>query len=158
MDFTTEIHNKIAVPKIYTPLGITKVVSEVGTDADLKDGIDYTAYANSGSFTVQERFRQSSYKNFTDITFRYDKPSDRRDARREFFKIKANAFLYGIVNDAGDDFAWAYMFIVDPVLEAVINDKVEYVYRSNGAGDTGFIAIEVDAIDNLGATIQRYNI
>ena len=158
MDFTTEVHNKIAIPKIYTPLGITNIISEVGTKADLRDGIDYIGHFEGQAFTIQERFRQPQYKNYTDITFRYDSPDARGDTRREFFKIKAEAFLYGIANDTGDDFAWAYMFAVEPVLEAVVNGEIVYQYKSNGPNDTGFIAIEVSAIDSLGATIIRYKI
>ena len=44
MDFTNEIHTKIAMPKFYIPNGMPNVVSEVGTKADLCDGIDYTVY------------------------------------------------------------------------------------------------------------------
>ncbi len=159
MDFTTRIHNEIAMPKFYKPNNMPNVVSEVGTIADLQDGVDYTVHMVDGNITVQERFRRSEYKSFRDITFRYDKPCDPYDQRREFFKIKADAFLYGMVNDDGDDFEWAYMFSVEPVVEAVKAGKLQSVYRRNrGRTDSGFIAIEVSDIDALGATIIKYNL
>ena len=159
MNFTNKIHNEIAMPKFYIPNGMPNVVSEVGTMADLRDGVDYTVYDPSGIVTVQERFRRSKYKSYRDITFRYDKPCDPRDTRREFFKIKADAFLYGMVNDAGDDFEWAYMFSVEPVVEAVKAGTLSSVYRRNkGRTDSGFIAIQVSDIDTLGATLIKYNL
>ena len=159
MDFTNWVHKKIAIPKFYIPNGMLNVVSEVGTLADLREGIDYTVHQQDGTFTVQERFRKSQYKHYRDITFRYDKPCDKRDTRREFFKIKADAFLYGIINDTEDDFEWAYMFNVEPVVDAIKNGSMPNEYRSNkGIKDTGFIAIQIDDIDEIGATILKYNL
>lgn len=160
MSFTNKVHKEIAMPKFYIPNGMPNVISEVGTQADLCDGIDYTVHHEDGdTSTVQERFRRSQYKSFSDITFRYDKPCDPYDTRREFFKIKAYAFLYGIINESEDDFEWAYMFMVEPVVNAVKNGTLPSVYRRNkGRTDSGFIAIEVSDIDALGATIIKYNL
>jgi len=159
MSFTNKIHSEIAMPKFYVPNDMPNVVSEVGTLADLRDGVDYTVHHASGKITVQERFRRSKYKSYRDITFRYDKPCDPRDTRREFFKIKADAFLYGMVNDDGDDFEWAYMFSVEPVVAAVKEGILPTEYRRNrGPSDTGFIAIQVSDIDKLGATLIKYNL
>jgi hypothetical protein len=158
MAFTNKVHDDIAIPRIYEPFDLTNVVSEVGTIADMREGIDYTVYRPDGSFTVQERFRKPKYKNYRDITFRYDKPSARGDTRREFFNIKADAFLYGIINDAGDDFTWAYMFSVEPVVEAIKAGTMPHQYRSNGVGDTGFIAIDISAIDAIDANIIKYKL
>lgn len=160
MNFTNEVHNNIAMPKFYIPRGMTKVVSEVGTLQDLRDGIDYTIYEGDDILcTVQERFRKSEYKHYRDITFRYDKPSASGDQRREFFKIKADVFLYGIINDTNDDFEWAYMFWVSSVVEAIKNGSMPSEYhRNKGHGDTGFIAINISDIDKIGATIDKYNL
>jgi len=159
MDFTNKIHKEVAMPKFYIPNGMFNVVSEVGTMIDLHDGIDYTVQQPGGYITVQERFRRSQYKSYRDITFRYDKPCDPYDTRREFFKIKADAFLYGIINDAADDFEWAYMFEVEPVVNAIKNGTMHSEYRRNkGRTDSGFIAIKVVDIDEIGATILKYNL
>lgn len=159
MEFTNMVHKTVAIPKIYEANGMGDVISEVGTMADLRDGIDYTIREKDGTFTVQERFRQSRYKFYRDITFRYDRPSDPYDTRREFFKIKADAFLYGIVNDECDDFEWAYMFEVEPVVEAIKNGTMPNTYlRNKDDADTGFIAVNVVDIDKIGATILKYNL
>lgn len=160
MRFTNRIHDTVGMPKIYIPNNMPDVISEVGTMADLRDGIDYTIVMDENtSYSVQERFRRSKYKHYRDITFRYDKPEASGDTKREFFKIKADLFLYGIVNDAEDDFEWAYMFAVQPVVDAVNNGDIPTQYKMNiGPNDTGFIAIEIDDIDRIGATALKYNL
>lgn len=92
------------------------------------------------------------------MTFRYDKPSARGNIQREFFKIKAETFLYGIINEDEDDFEWAILFEVEPVVEAIKDGKVLYQYKSNGYGDTGFITVNITALDALGATLIKYNL
>lgn len=159
MAFTNEVHANIAMPKFYVPHGMPNVRSEVGTDADLKDGIDYVVeWDDTAEVTVQERFRRAKYKAYRDVTFRYDKPSARGNIQREFFKIKAETFLYGIINDAEDDFEWAILFKVEPVIEAIKDGRVLYQYKSNGEGDTGFITVNITALDALGATLIKYNL
>lgn len=159
MAFTNKIHAGIAMPKFYIPNHMPNVISEVGTEADLKDGIDYVVqYDEESQVTVQERFRRSQYKIYRDVTFRYDKPSARGDIRREFFKIKAETFLYGIINEAEDDFEWAVWFRVEPVIEAIKDGRVLYQFKSNGEGDTNFIAVNITALDALDATLIKYNL
>ena len=159
MTFTNRIHKDVAMPRFYIPHGMTNVVSEVGTDADLKDGIDYTVHHDASNLTtVQERFRRAKYKAYRDVTIRYDKPSAVGDIRREFFKIKAETFLYGITNEAEDDFEWAIWYRVEPVIAAIRESRVLYEIRSNGRGDTNFMVINITALDALDATILKYNL
>lgn len=64
MEFTNKVHTGIAVPRFYTPNGMMDVRSEVGTDADLKDGIDYVVHDfGERPITVQERFRRANTKH-----------------------------------------------------------------------------------------------
>jgi hypothetical protein len=156
-DFTNHIHDTIAIHKIYTPLGFTEVKSEVGSLLDLRKGIDYVGKINNTEITIQERFRKNIYKDYRDITFRYDRPSNNR--KSEYFKIESDVFLYGIINDKEDDFEWAYMFEVEPVLQAIKNKTLKYKMRSNkGEKDTRFIAIDIFDIDAIGATILKYRL
>lgn len=158
MDFTNRIHDSVAMPKIYIPNKMSNVISEVGTKADLHDGIDYTIIDGKDTYSVQERFRRSKYKHYRDITFRYDTP-EKPGHKREFFKIKADLFLYGIVNDAEDDFEWAIMFSVKPVVDAVNDGTIESTYKMNvGPNDSGFIAIDIEDLDRIDATILKYKL
>lgn len=155
-DFTNRVHDNVAIPKIYNPLGFTEVKSEVGSLLDLRKGIDYVGVFDNTEITIQERFRKEQYKDYRDITFRYDRPSNNR--KSEYFKIESDIFLYGITNAAEDDFEWAYMFEVGPVLDAIKNKKLRYSLRSNGGTDTRFIAIDIADIDAIGATILKYHL
>ena len=132
MEFTTKIHNNIAMPKIYEPEGMTDVRSEVGTLADMVDGVDYVVhnYADDSSLiTVQERFRTFEHAKWGDVTIRYDKPDAYGDTTREFFKIQADVFLYGVSNEEEDDFIWACLFEINPLIESYKNGNIEGTYR-----------------------------
>lgn len=155
-DFTNRIHDTVALQKIYTPLGFSNVKSEVGSLLDLRKGVDYIGTFNGTDITIQERFRKNQYKDYRDITFRYDRPSNKR--KSEYFKIEADVFLYGITNEEENDFSWAYMFEVDPVIRAIKNKTLNYKLRSNGGTDTRFIAIDIQDIDSIGATILKYRL
>lgn len=146
LGYTEKIHNQIAVPRFYNKRGFINVKSEVGTYADLQEGIDYTAVIGENHVTIQERFRRYQYRNFGDITFRYD--SKVGNSIREYFKIKADFFLYGIANKTEDDFEWAVLVCVPELIEAIESGKIKYDIKENrGFGDSRFMTILIDDIE-----------
>lgn len=148
LGYTQRIHDNIAIPRFYDHFGFTNVKSEVGTLADFNDGIDYTALLANQKITIQERFRQYKYKDYGDITFRYD--SKNSNLKREFFKIKAGYFLYGVVNFNETDFEWAAFVDVDKIINHILMNNLSYEIRENkGKNDSRFIAIKVSDIINL---------
>lgn len=158
LGYTEKIHNQIAIPRFYNPYGFVNVKSEVGSLADLRDGIDYTAVFEGTLYTIQERFRRHQYKGYGDITFRYDSKSN--NVMREYFKIKADYFLYGIANIAEDDFEWAVLVNVPKLIRAIEDGNIGYEIKENrGARDSRFMAIllaDIEAYDkNLIAKIKR---
>ena len=50
------------------------------------------------------------------------------------------------------------MFRVALVIDAIKDGKVLYQYKSNGYGDTGFITVNITALDALDATLIKYNL
>lgn len=101
-EFTDYIHRHVAIPNVYNDLGWHEVnrEREIAEAADRDEGIDYVFRQGNNYWTVQERFRDIGYRNYSDFTIRY-----RRDGnfhpervRSEFYKIKADYFLYGITN------------------------------------------------------------
>lgn len=101
--FTEYVHNKIALEKIYKPLGWKKIKinAELAEDLDINQGIDRVFETNEGNIvTVQERFRIEQYKKYNDFTIRYTRDKNLHEDRRrsEFFKIEADYFVYGITN------------------------------------------------------------
>jgi len=164
MNFSTKIHDTLAVDLIYKPLGFINISSEVGTTLDMRKGIDYTAQIPESigseqfvNISIQERFRNYDYAHYRDVTFRYDRPE--KKSKSEYSFIEADFFLYGIANKNENDFEWAYMFEVAPVINALSSHSIQYDIRSNSSsGDTRFITISIDEIDKLGATIFKYHL
>ncbi len=101
--FTDFVHQKLALPLIYAPLG-WKPVTLNADDAralDMESGIDYVYdLPTGGSCTVQERFREVKYKAYADFTIRYRRDGNVHAARHqsEYYKMKADYFVYGITN------------------------------------------------------------
>jgi hypothetical protein len=147
LSYTQRIHDTIAIPCFYNYYGFKSVHSEVGTHADLREGIDYRAIdGNDNLWTIQERFRKYEYRHYGDITFRYDSKSN--NAVREYFKIKAKYFLYGVVNYDETNFEWAAVIVVPDVIEAIENNKIPYTIKSNkGKDDSRFIAVSINDIE-----------
>jgi hypothetical protein len=99
--FTDTVHRRIAIPKVYQPRGWVEVKLDPTLQLQLDNqvGIDYVFASGTNRFSVQERFRELKYQNYTDFTIRYQRPSDGSVPRpSEFFKIQADYFLYGITN------------------------------------------------------------
>jgi hypothetical protein len=101
--FTDDIHWRLAMPQVYEPLGWSSVLMNKKTARyqDLSEGIDYVFRDDKGKIiTVQERFREAKYHDYSDFTIRYrrDQNSNVSQHQSEFYKIQADVFLYGITN------------------------------------------------------------
>lgn len=100
--FTDYIHKNIAIPKIYNPLGWSKIDRDTleAEHDDIFNGIDYAFNDGSKMVSVQERFREKKYAIYSDFTIRYRRDrnalTDRHES--EYYKMKANYFVYGITN------------------------------------------------------------
>lgn len=126
-EFTNYIHTNIAIPDIYEPLAWTekKLDAEYALNIDLHNGIDYIFQNKEGETkTVQERFRESKYKNYNDFTIRYRRDENTHSERRisEYFKMKADYFTYGITNGEKNNLASSQSFLK----YAIINLKKVY--------------------------------
>jgi len=101
--FTDYIHQELALPKIYAPINWTQVDLEANfaEKIDIQKGIDYVFRDINGNLiTVQERFRESKYQNYSDFTIRYRRDGNIHQDRHksEYYKMKADYFVYGITN------------------------------------------------------------
>lgn len=124
--FTDYVHTNIALSKIYGPIGWKQVNfnDSYGIHIDKSDGIDYVFLKEDQLITVQERFREIRYKTYTDFTIRYRRDHHKEEAHHEseFYKLKAQYFVYGIVNGEKKDLSSNN----DLIKYAVIDLKVFY--------------------------------
>jgi len=176
--FTNYVHNKIAIPLIYKPLGWKEVEMslEEKERIDINDSIDYTMVdGNNDIKTIQERFRDNYYNTrFNDVTFRYRRDNNAHFDRRksEFYKIKAKYFLYGVTNGSKfryeqevTSFSKYCLFLVKPLIDKIESGEIiikENIYKSysqggklfiphnyNKDGSSSFIAFDVPALNRL---------
>ncbi|TXK74538.1 hypothetical protein [Mesonia sp. HuA40] len=100
--FTNYIHNNVAIPNIYNPLNWEQVNlnEDFAEQIDMQNGIDYVFRHNGQIKTVQERFRESKYRQYSDFTIRYRRDGNMHADRREseYYKMQAQFFTYGITN------------------------------------------------------------
>ncbi|WP_225037107.1 hypothetical protein [Winogradskyella sp. SM1960] len=100
--FTDYVHKHIALPSIYKPINWkeVKLKKSYAKYIDMTVGIDYVFLNENVVKTVQERFREKSYKSFTDFTIRYRRDENKHQDRHEseYFKMKAHYFTYGILD------------------------------------------------------------
>ncbi|MEM9673275.1 MAG: hypothetical protein ACFB15_08945 [Cyclobacteriaceae bacterium] len=106
--FTDFIHQQVALPQVYRPLGWEpfRLSNSEKEELDIHHGIDRVfSQANGTLVTVQERFRIARYANYQDVTFRYRRDQHATTERRysEFYKIQADYLLYGIINKDSKD-------------------------------------------------------
>ena len=101
--FSDDIHWRLAMTQIYEPLGwsAVRMKPEQARLLDVSEGIDYVFLNEIGQITtIQERFREIKYQAYTDFTIRYrrDKSTIAGQQESEFYKIKADYFVYGITD------------------------------------------------------------
>jgi len=125
--FTNYIHQNLALPKIYEVLDWQKVElkKDILKEIDIEKGIDYVFEKEGKYKTVQERFREKKYSKFSDFTIRYRREGNKHLSRKqsEFYKIKADFFVYGIVNGDKSNFNSCQDFLKF----AVIN--LDFIYQ-----------------------------
>lgn len=104
-EFTNYVHNNLAIKQIYDLLGwknqeMNPVVSE---NVDIFNGVDVFLIdtINQKIITVQERFREFKYHIYNDFTIRYEREFNEHEDRKksEFFKLNADYFVYGIIDE-----------------------------------------------------------
>jgi hypothetical protein len=141
--FTDAVHRRIAIPKVYQPRGWVEVKLDptLQLQLDNQKGIDYVFASGTNRFSVQERFRESKYRSYTDFTIRYQRPSDGGAPRpSEFFKIQADYFLYGITDgskhnlESNTDFIKVAL-VNFSAIRALLNDA-KIVVDANLSGKT----------------------
>lgn len=104
--FTDYVHNNLAVPLIYRPLNWypQEMNATLMNNADMNNGVDYFLIDKTESkiITTQERFREYKYHTYTDFTIRFEREFNRHEERKqsEFFKLNADYFVYGIINQS----------------------------------------------------------
>ena len=167
--FTDMVHTNIALPKIYALLNWQPYILNAAkaTEIDLFKGIDYV-FTNDGFKTVQERFREKKYQLYTDFTIRYRRDQNPLAERHqsEYYKIKADYFVYGITNCLKDDITPCTDFIKYAVIDLkkvyqklddgailiqnngkhfceIIDDKIICPVKYNKDGSSSFFPIDI---------------
>lgn len=139
--YTDFIHENVALPKIYHPIKWQKVDldRDFAEAIDMQQGIDYVFRDAHGDLkTIQERFRESKYRQYSDFTIRYRRDGNLHSSRieSEYFKMKANYFTYGITNCLKSRVGECTDFIKYAVIDlSSVYDKIDnglIVIRDNG--------------------------
>ena len=103
-EFTDIVHSKLACSIIYPLLNwdIQDMNLKMLNNIDTQNAVDYIAIDKNKikTVTIQERFREQKYSNYTDFTIRYKRDYNKHDERKlsEFFKLDADYFVYGIID------------------------------------------------------------
>lgn len=133
-EFTDYVHHNLALYHIYDKLNwkAQTMNRAVNTNVDLNNGVDYFLVDKSSNniITVQERFRDSYYKNYSDFTIRFEREFNPHEERKlsEYYKLNADYFVYGIINESKFRYRNASGFIKF----AVINIEVLKDLINNG--------------------------
>ena len=173
--FTDMVHKTLALAKIYAPLNWQPYVlsAKKATEIDMFKGIDYV-FTNDGFITVQERFREKKYQQYTDFTIRYRRDQNPLAERHqsEYYKMKAAYFVYGITNCLKDDITPCTDFIKYAVIDLkklyeklddgsiliqdngkhlcqIIDGKMVCPVKYNTDGSSSFFPIEISFLVKL---------
>jgi len=113
--FTDYVYKHLAVPLIYRSSLWTEVQlrKDYAKYIDMMDGIDYVFRNGDNIMSVQERFREEKYKDFSDFTIRYRRNENKVEERQEseYYKMKAHYFTYGIIDSSKSEVKNASGFI-----------------------------------------------
>lgn len=119
--FTNYVHKNLALPLIYQPIKWTEVTlrADYAQYIDIMTGIDYVFRKGDAVMSVQERFREVKYKDYSDFTIRYrrdaNKIADRHES--EYYKMKAHYFTYGIIDCLKSDVNSASQFVKYAIID-----------------------------------------
>ncbi|WP_299122661.1 hypothetical protein [uncultured Winogradskyella sp.] len=119
--FTDYVHKNLARPLIYRPLNWTEVQlrQDYAKYIDMMDGIDYVFRNGDNIMSVQERFREVQYKDYSDFTIRYRRDENKVEERHEseYYKVKAHYFTYGIIDKPKSNVEKASGFIKYAIID-----------------------------------------
>ncbi len=121
--FSDWVHENLAVEKIYTLLEWIPQIMDgtISKNVDMNNGVDYFFVEKKTNkiITTQERFRDSFYQKYNDFTIRFERESNPNPERlkSEFFKIKSDFFVYGIINQSKYTYSSATDFIKFAVID-----------------------------------------
>ncbi len=175
--FSDFIHKHLAVPLIYKPLQWTEVKlrKDYAKYIDMMDGIDYVFRNGDHIMSVQERFREAQYKDFSDFTIRYRRDKNKVEERQEseYYKMKAHYFTYGIIDSSKLEHKKAKDFIKYAIIdlkkvyekldsmaifisdngkdkcEIVDGNRIECPVKYNNDGSSSFIPIDISFLVQL---------
>lgn len=174
--FTDHIHNNVAIPVIYNPINWTQVNLDPddAVHIDMFQGIDYVFNHNGTTKTVQERFRERKYQQYSDFTIRYRRDGNMHSDRHqsEYYKMKADYFTYGITNCLKDDLSQCSDFLKFAIIDLrivyskidagdilirdngrntcrIIDNKIECPVKFNTDGSSSFFPIEISFLIDL---------
>lgn len=128
--FTDYVHNNLALKIIYERLGWKeqKPNSHLRENADQNDAVDYFFVDKNtlSLVTVQERFRESKFASYNDITIRYKREFNVHEERKdsEFFKLNADYMVYGIINSSKYQYNQADNFLKYVIVDAKILNEL----------------------------------
>ena len=128
--FSNYIHQHLAMDLIYRPLGWVQVElrADYAQYIDMMDGIDYVFRKKDEIKSVQERFRDKSYSNFSDFTIRYRRDENTNTERKEseYYKMKAHYFTYGIIDSSKENFKCSKAFLKFAIIDLKkVYDKID---------------------------------
>ena len=175
--FTDFVHKYLAVPLIYKSLLWTEVTlrKDYAKYIDMMDGIDYVFRNGDNIMSVQERFREESYKDFSDFTIRYRRDENKAEERyeSEYYKMKAHYFTYGIIDSSKNEVKNASGFIKYAIIdlkkvyekldskaifisdnkknkcEIVDGNRIQCPIKYNTDGSSSFFPIDISYLVNL---------
>ncbi len=173
--FSNYVHLNMALPIIYKSLNWAKVPIDkaAAEHLDINHGIDYLFQQNGILKTVQERFRESKYQNYSDFTIRYRRDENKNFDRveSEYFKMKADFFVYGITNCTKEKITDCSSFIKYAVVDIktvydkidrkeiiiidnsqpkcrIVDKKMECPIKFNKDGSSSFFPIDISLLIN----------
>ena len=175
--FSDYIHKHLAAPLIYKSLQWTevKLKKEYAEYIDMTDGIDYIFRKENDIMSVQERFRESKYKDFSDFTIRYRRDDNKIKERHEseYYKMKAHYFTYGIIDSSKLEYKNASNFIKYAIIdlkkvyekleskaifisdngkhkcEIIDGSRIECPVKYNNDGSSSFFPIDISYLVKL---------
>lgn len=131
--FTDFVHSNLAIPLIYKTLHWNQINLEANEarKIDMEIGVDYVFESNQKRITVQERFRDKKYVKFNDFTIRYEREHSKLDnqLKSEFYKMKADYFVYGIIDQSKETYTQAVDFMKFAVID------LKKIYEKINQGD-----------------------
>jgi len=175
--FTDYVHKHLAIPLIYKPLWWTqvKLKKDYAKYIDMVNGIDYIFKNGDKILSVQERFREEKFKDYSDFTIRYrrdeNKFLDRKES--EYYKMKAHYFTYGIINSTKKEVNNTSGFLKYAIIDLkkvyekldskdiyildngknrcriVDNAKIECPIKYNNDGSSSFFPIDISFLVKL---------